>query len=106
MKKLSMILAGLTLVSSFAYADNNPVSVQTYVSSGAHILSIQSNENNVTIYSVSVNRGNCSIQDRSGHNSLRFGDEKTYYLVGGCSVAKVKEIQVSTDRGTVTFTAR
>lgn len=108
MKKLFMILAGLNLVSPFAYADNNPVSVRTYVSNGADVLSIQSNENNLTIYSVSVNRGNCPIQENDFYksNSLRFGDEKKYYLVGACRVSKVKEIEVSTDHGTVTFTAR
>lgn len=93
MKKLS-ILASLTLLSPFVYADTDPVSLRLKTSEyDIATIYIQSNEDRVTINNVIVNRGNCEVLiDSYGRNimdpmittganrsiTLKFGQEQDY----------------------------
>lgn len=75
----------------------------------AHMMFIkmQATADTVTIKDVNVNRGNCQLVDNSINRlaetvTLKFGEHWTAYP-RDCSIDKVKEVEVTTDKGTFAY---
>lgn len=67
-------------------------------------LNIQSVVDHVSIFHVSINRGNCSVSSWLGNNGssyLKFGQSRQASL--RCQDTQVKEVVVDTDQGSYTF---
>lgn len=67
-------------------------------------LNIQSVVDHVSIFHVSINRGNCAIYYWYGNNrssNLKFGQSRRASL--NCQDTQVKEVVVDTDQGSYTF---
>lgn len=63
---------------------------------------IRALEDSVKVTDAKINRGNCTVSMWFSHNSpLRFGDEIRGQL--NCEQDNVREVTVTTDKGTYTF---
>jgi len=83
------------------------VSIRTNSHWGTLVYNIQATTEDVVISDVSVNRGNCTIPPGTAAElkrqvNLKFGQEWRGYS-HNCKVDNVKEVTVTTSRGTFTF---
>lgn len=103
------VLVGVAAVLPACSASKSDVevSLQTNPHWGTLMYNIQANTNDVVISEVVVNRGNCTVPAGTAAElgrtvKLKFGQSWRGYSPN-CKVADVKEVTVTTGRGTFTF---
>lgn len=114
-RALRMRLVALAVFASVAAAlpacssskSDVEVSLQTNPHWGTLMYNIQANTDDVVISEVVVNRGNCSVPPGTAAElertvKLKFGQAWRGYSPN-CQVANVKEVRVTTGRGSFTF---
>lgn len=114
--QLSMLMSLLFMVSLSSFADTTPLTVQsqnTYLLNNTNLpvwqLTLTSTDNDITIQSFTLNRGNCLIsfpgRGQNVNKHLAYGQTLSFTTPSNDAFTKCKplELTVQTSKGTFTY---
>ena len=114
--QLSMLMTLLFMVSLSSFADTTPLAVQsqnTYLLNNVNLpvwqLTLTSTDNDITIQSFTLNRGNCLIsfpgRGKNVNKHLAYGQTLSFTTPSNDAFTKCKplELTVQTSKGTFTY---
>lgn len=100
-----LALAGALAISTGCSADETPFDVSLQVVQDVPVIQLEASTDRVALTGFNVNRGNCKAKLGGVYPlplTFKFGDGVKLFAY----TCKVKEVSLTTDRGTFTYTFR